>query len=270
MSGRLDEGPAAESGSAQARVRLGPGRPGLTRRTRLALALVLGVVVVTTVVVGVLLASTGNHASGRVVTIPAADRSASAGLIRAAEAVGFRPTTAPGAGAVEGRPLTGDAPPAPADLLPVGAVAPAFRLHTPAGEPLSLSSLRGKAVLLELFATWCPHCAAEAPHLKAMYAKLPHDRYAFVAINADSEDAASVLAYHIWFDLPFPALLDPGADPGSFHSQGSAGPVSAAYKVRLFPTFYVIDPSGRIAWSAAGEQPDALLLHELRLAAAAS
>ena len=113
-------------------------------------------------------------------------------------------------------------------------------------------------MLLELFATWCPHCAAEAPHLKAMYRALPKSRYAFVSVNADGEDAASILAYHIYFGLPFPALLDPNpSDPGTFHHEGSRGPVSKAYKVGEFPTFYVIDPQGKIAWSANGEQPDA-------------
>jgi thiol-disulfide isomerase/thioredoxin len=144
-------------------------------------------------------------AAPHVVTIPAADRSASPGLLREAEAVNFHPNTAPGVGQVEGRPLTGADQPAAKSLLPVGSTAPAFRLRTPTGKPLNLASLRGKAVLLELFATWCPHCAAEAPHLKAMYAKLPSYRYAFVSVNADSEDAASVLAYYIC-RAPFPAL----------------------------------------------------------------
>jgi thiol-disulfide isomerase/thioredoxin len=159
--------------------------------------------------------------------------------------------------------------PSAKSLLPVGSVAPPFTLRAPTGKPLSLASLRGKTVLLELFATWCPHCAAEAPHLKAMYAKLPHDSYEFVSVNADSEDPASILAYHIWFGLPFPALVDPGTDPGTFHAAGSPGPVSKQYKVRLYPTFYVIDPRGLVAWAATGEQPDALLLQELRAASRA-
>jgi peroxiredoxin len=229
------------------------------------------VAVATALVVGVLAAMTGSkHQSPHVVTIPAADRKAGAALLEAAQAVGFHPKTATGVGEVEGRPLTGTDPPAAKSLLPVGSVAPPFTLRTPAGEPISLASLRGKTVLLELFATWCPHCAAEAPHLEAMYARVPHDRYAFVSVNADSEDAASVLAYHIWFGLPFPALLDPGTDPGSFHDAGSPGPVSKRYQVKLYPTFYVIDPRGKIAWSATGEQPDALLVQELRQAGRAA
>jgi peroxiredoxin len=249
------------------RVPLGPGRPAFKKSTRHGLALVMVVTVATALVVGILAATTGSkHQTQHVVTIPAADRKAGAALLQEAEGVGFHPNTAPGVGEVEGRPLTGTGEPAAKSLLPVGSIAPPFTLRTPAGEPVSLASLRGQTVLLELFATWCPHCAAEAPHLKAMYGKLPHDKYAFVSVNADSEDAASVLAFHIWFGLPFPALLDPGTDPGTFHNAGSPGPVSKQYRVKLYPTFYVIDPHGKIAWSATGEQPDALLLQELRQA----
>jgi peroxiredoxin len=263
--------PTQQETTPLSRVPLGPDRPAFKKSTRHGLALVMGLAVITALVVGILAATTrSRHQTPHVVTIPAADRKAGATLLREAEAVGFHPNSEPGAGEVESRPLTDTGQPAAKGLLPVGSVAPAFTLRTPAGEPVSLASLRGKTVLLELFATWCPHCAAEAPHLKAMYAKLPHDKYAFVAVNADSEDAASVLAYHIWFGLPFPALLDPGTDPGTFHNAGSPGPVSKQYKVKLYPTFYIIDPHGKIAWTANGEQPDAQLLQELRRASRAT
>jgi thiol-disulfide isomerase/thioredoxin len=232
------------------------------------MVLVLGLILAAAVVAGIVLAQDTKHATPRVVTIPLADRSASAELIREAEAVNFHPTSEAGAGQVESLPLPSPVPASDRSLLPVGSVAPPFTLRTPVGKLTSSKTLRGHAALLELFATWCPHCAAEAPHLKAMYARLPHGKYAFMSVNADSEDAASVLAYHIWFGLPFPVLLDPGSDPGTFHNPGSPGPVSSAYKVKEFPTFYVLDPQGRVVWAGSGEQPDALLQHELRLAAA--
>ncbi len=250
--------------------RLGPGREGYSKRARGRMALLIGAVAVVLLVIGAVLASNTKQKPPRVVTIPLADRSASAALIQAAEAVGFHSNAPSDAGKIEASPIGADSPPAAKDLLPVGSTAPGFTLRTPTGAPVSLASLRGKAVLLELFATWCPHCAAEAPHLKAMYRALPKDRYAFVSVNADGEDAASILAYHIYFGFPFPALLDPNpSDPGNFHHEGSRGPVSKAYKVSEFPTFYVIDPHGKIAWSANGEQPDAAILRELRAAAAA-
>ena len=83
-------------------------------------------------------------------------------------------------------------------------------------------------------------------------------------MNAGGGEAAGVCAYHRDFGLPFPALLDPSANPGSFHAPGSPGPVSTAYRVSSYPTFYVIDPTGLIAWRADNEQPDALILEKLK------
>ncbi len=134
-----------------------------------------------------------------------------------------------------------------------------------------MQSLRGKTVLLEFFATWCPHCAAESPHLADLYRSLPKSKYAFVSINADNEDAPTVYAYHVYFGLPFPAVLDPdpGSDPVSYPNHGAAGPTSTAYRAFYYPTFYVIDPQGRISWRSDGEQPNALLRQELNRAAGA-
>ena len=125
----------------------------------------------------------------------------------------------------------------------------------------------GKIEVAEVFAYWCPHCNAEAPHLRALYQSLPKSRYAFLSVNGDGEDPASVFAYHRYFGLQSPALLDPGGNPGSFHQPGTPGRVSTAYHLQYFPTFYVIDPTGRIAWGSDGEQPDALLRQELTRAA---
>lgn len=241
----------------------GPGRSGYSRRTRTLLALTLALLTVAAIVVGALLATRPERVAPRVVVIPVSDRNASPTLLRAAEAVGFEPAAEPGGGQIERDTLISASPPSAASLLAVGASAPPFSLRTPTGAPVRLGGLRGRAVLLEFFATWCPHCAAEAPYLERLFASLPHTRYAFVAINADGETAPSVLAYHIYFGLAFPAALDPGARPGSFHAPGAPGPISTAYRVRSLPTFYVINPAGRIVWAGAGEEPEALLRGEL-------
>ena len=205
----------------------------------------------------------------RAVTLPAADRNASPELLRDALAVDFRPPRAAGVGEVEDDPAGAARPPSSRDLLAVGRQAPPFRLRTPTGDAVSLADLRGKAVLLEFFATWCPHCAAEAPHLRKLAESLPPSKYAFVSVNGSNERAATVFAYHVYFGLPFPALLDPDPkeEPPPFPEHGSRGPVSRAYGVGYFPTFYVIDPQGRITWRSDGEQPDARLKAELERAA---
>ena len=252
------------SGIQMPQVPLRPGRPGFSKRARSILALVLVAALVALVVAGVVMVQ--SSAKPHAVTIPAADRHASPALVRAAEAVGFRPPHAPGIGEVEGEPASA-AKLLTSGLLRIGAQAPDFTLRTPTGTRVSLSTLRGKAVLLEFFATWCPHCNAEASHLRDLYARLPHRKVAFVSIDGNSDDAASVFAYHVWYGLPFPAVLDQGSHTVRFPKHGPLGPVTKAYRVSEWPTFYVLDPSGKVMWRSGGEQPDAVLEAELVRAA---
>ena len=152
-------------------------------------------------------------------------------------------------------------------LLPIGAQTPDFTLRTATGATVNLQSLRGKAVLLEFCATWSSPCAVEAPALNRLAARLSGPAVAFVSVNGDSEDATSVDAFRRNFHVRIPLALDPGPTTVSFPAHGSRGPVTGRYRVTRFPTFYVLDPRGRITWRSAGEQPDALLVRELRRAA---
>jgi len=233
------------------------------------LSVTLAFAIVGLIVAGVLAVTRGvkTHVPPPASSISASDRTASQSLIKAAAAVGFHPNVEAGVGKIESKPASAARKPSNPNLLTVGTTAPSFTLKTPQGEKISLSDFRNKATLVEFFATWCPHCAAEAPHLRKLYASLAKATYAFVSINADGESAPSVFAFHTYFGLQYPALLDPSSDTGSFNSPGGAGKVTLAYKVVAFPTFYVLDGRGVIVWRSDGEQPDALLRQELKRAA---
>jgi thiol-disulfide isomerase/thioredoxin len=246
---------------------LRPSRPAFSKRTRfrLMIAMLLGFVLAIAAAV-VLLGS--SNPPLREVTIPKADRDASPALIRAAEAVDFHPLTAAGTGKIEDEPASFAQPPITSGLLPVGSKAPAFTARTPTGHVVRLSDLKGKAVLLDFFTTWCPHCAAEAPHMQKLFASVNPKRTAFVAVDANGEDAPSVYAYHVYYGLGFPAVLDPSVHAVTFPNHGKPGPITKSYHVGAYPTFYVLDRTGRIVWRSDGEQPDALIRRELRAAAA--
>ena len=245
-------------------------QPHRNQMTRLVWAASGGLVVVVAIVVATLLATRSTPKPAPPAAASRSDRNAPASLVNAADAVGFHPTTEPGVGEVEGQPVSAATPPSSSNLLAAGSVAPPFALRTPQGRRIGLAGYRGKAVLLEFFATWCPHCNAEAPHLRKLAASLNPKKVAFVSVNADGETAPSVYAFHRYYGLQYPALVDPSSQPGSFKREGAPGQVSTAYRVQSFPTFYVIDPHGRIAFATDGEQPDALLRQQLLKAASSA
>jgi peroxiredoxin len=260
-----------------ARLRAEKGKPpppvgkkqGVSQRT--VLFGTVGLIVVIVAVAGGLVATHSSPKKPPPAAASASDKNAPAALVTAAKAVGFSPNTEAGVGTMESKPATAANAPSNANLLAVGSTAPDFTLKTPEGQPVSLSSFRGKATLLEFFATWCPHCDAEAPHLRSIFSTLPKAKYGWLSVNADGEDAASVYAYHRYFGIRDPAVLDLGSGPatGNFHQPGTAGPVTIKYQVQAFPTFYVIDPKGKVAWASDGEQPDALIRQQLQKAAGA-
>ncbi len=233
-----------------------------TRKVRIAILATVGLAVV---IVGVAIIIGIVNGSSQTV---AAEQAAAAQSGPAPGAIDFQPSHELDTGMVEGLPASAVKAQSYPNLLSLGSMAPDFQLVSATGEKVRLSDYRGRTVLLEFFATWCPHCQAEAPHLKSIMASLPETSFAMLQVTVDSEDAASLLAFDRYYGVTTPSLMDPGVTPGSFYHQGSTGPVTKEYRIGVFPTFYVIDPKGRIAWRADHEQPDALLLQKLKDAAA--
>ena len=69
-----------------------------------------------------------------------------------------------------------------------GDVAPDFQLETLSGETMRLSDYQGKIVVLNFWATWCPPCVEEMPHLQAFYENNKDQAIVVIAVNLTSED----------------------------------------------------------------------------------
>lgn len=123
-----------------------------------------------------------------------------------------------------------------------GQVAPDFELTDLQGTPVRLSDFRGHKVLVNFWASWCPPCRAEMPHIQKFYEKYKDRGVAVLSVNLASlekndEMAASFARKH---GLAFPIVLD------------SDGGVLSTFKVKAYPTTFVVDENGVVQHIVVG------------------
>ncbi len=134
-----------------------------------------------------------------------------------------------------------DAPP-----LPVGTHAPAFKTTTLQGKPLSLSSLRGKVVLLDYWATWCGPCRMATPTLQSLHKQFGSRGLRVVGMSVDDPSTvAQVKPFVKAFGVTYTVSASPLAN----------GHAAQAYKVEGIPSQYLIDKKGIVRWSQSGFSP---------------
>jgi len=118
--------------------------------------------------------------------------------------------------------------------------APDFTLQTPHGNYVSLSNFKGKAVLLNFWATWCVPCKKELPSMQKLYEALKLDGVEVVAISIDRDKKERVHQYIKDYNLTFPVLLDPSQK------------VRKDYFILGLPTSYLIGADGKLKGFISG------------------
>ncbi|MFC0189916.1 peroxiredoxin family protein [Fictibacillus aquaticus] len=131
-----------------------------------------------------------------------------------------------------------------------GDFAPDFTLQTLEGKNIKLSDYKGKKVVLNLWASWCPPCKAEMPHMQAFYEKnKDKQNVEILAVNLTTmeKDRANIQTFVDDYQLTFPVPLD------------EKGDIGVEYQAFSIPTTYMIDSNGTIQRKIVGPMDEEFL-----------
>ena len=122
----------------------------------------------------------------------------------------------------------------------VGDLAPDFQLEDTKGNKVTLSDLRGKVVLVNFWATWCPPCIEEMPSMERLNEVIAGDDFVMLAINTEENGRSVVPAFLEKTPYTFPILYD------------DKGVVQKSYGVFKFPESFIIRKDGTVAEKIIG------------------
>jgi thiol-disulfide isomerase/thioredoxin len=104
------------------------------------------------------------------------------------------------------------------------------------GAPVDLAALRGKVVLLDFWATWCPPCRDETPSIVATYRRLHERGFEIVGVSLD-DDKGKLLSYMKQHGMAWPQHFDGG---------GWSNALAKQFGISSIPAMWLIDQKGRI------------------------
>jgi peroxiredoxin len=121
-----------------------------------------------------------------------------------------------------------------------GLEAPDFTFPDLNGKEVSLADHRGKVVLVNVWATWCPPCRQEMPSMQRLYEKFKGENFEILAVSIDSEGRKAVAPFMRKMNLTFTALLDPGET------------IRPLYGITGVPESFIIDKQGIVVEKIIG------------------
>ena len=110
--------------------------------------------------------------------------------------------------------------------------APDFTFPGLDGKMVRLSDYKGKVVLVNIWATWCPPCVDEMPSMEKLYQKFKGKNFEILAVSIDEPGLKAVAPFMKKSNLTFPALID------------SEGTIKAVYGITGVPESFIIDQQG--------------------------
>lgn len=117
--------------------------------------------------------------------------------------------------------------------------APTFALYDLNDKQHKLEDYRGKVIIVNFWATWCPPCRQEFPSMDQAYKQLKRDDIVMLAIDV-GEDGDTIFEFTADYPVTFPILMDMDAQ------------ITQQYGVIGLPTTYIIDPQGRLVYQVIG------------------
>ena len=141
------------------------------------------------------------------------------------------------------------------ELVKPGTQAPDFKMKTIDGKTFQLSKLKGKTVVLDFWASWCPDCRKDAPEVVRMYKEYAPQGVEFVGVSMDTDVAAWKKACE-QFGIDYTQVSE--------LKKFKETDISKAYGVQWIPSMVVIDKEGKVALSTVLTYKVDKYLKELR------